>query len=332
MSKIFNIIGIWVMLLVLHSCSEPDPKVNTPTSGKMVLYVDEMYSQAIQDLADSFKKVVPKSEIKIISLSGRVALERLFLDQKNIATNIDTSSTTAAIVGRGLIKDEQELLAKTGIAIKEYPIANDGIAIAVAKNSVLQETTKDNLMKCLSSVGLTYTDLDSGKGSEKINFVMPDQYSSTLPEVMNQMTQGKNINAYVQYFSTADSVLNAVANSKSISMISWYKASLDSQRVKTLRLGWADSNAVYPPAPVHPSTLVMGRYPIKQTLTGYTFAISNSLSIGFLAWVSKSRTAQTYLTNKGMQGLNIKFKLTEPESWQGTEDVEDVGTLLNTVK
>ncbi|MFZ1573320.1 MAG: hypothetical protein WAT89_11355, partial [Candidatus Kapaibacterium sp.] len=79
------------------------------------------------------------------------------------------------------------------------------------------------------------------------------------------------------------------------------------------------------PVIVHPSTLVMGRYPIKQTITGYTFAVSNSSAVGFLAWISKSGISQKYLVSKGLQGLNIKFKLTEPDSW---EEVEDMSLLL----
>ena len=314
-----------ISLFVISACQEPDPKSNTATSGKLILYVDELYVPIIKSLVDSFKVKVPKTDITIVRMNCREALDKLFQDQVNISTSLDTSASVAAIVGRDLILDERNALAKNGIAIKEYPIANDGLALVAAKNSKLEKTNKENLIKALNIPGMVYNDLDSNKGIEKVNFILNNQNSSSHESIKKQLTNGNNIRAFVQFYSTSDSVINEFSKSNSISIMSWYRAHQDSSKVKTLELGWTDSSNIYPPVIVNQSTLVMGRYPIKQTITGYTFAVSNSSAVGFLAWISKSGISQKYLVSKGLQGLNIKFKLTEPDSW---EEVEDMSLLL----
>jgi hypothetical protein len=88
----------------------------------------------------------------------------------------------------------------------------------------------------------------------------------------------------------------------------------DSTRVRPLNLGFTDSTGTFhPPVRVHPTSLVTDAYPLKQPLVSYTFALTNSLATGFLAWLSRSQDAQYYLAYHNMQPENVRLQLVESE-------------------
>ena len=118
----------------------------------------------------------------------------------------------------------------------------------------------------------------------------------------------------MEHAATRDSLLDAVASGEGVGLLGWTTAHRDSARLRTLAVGFVDSTGTWhPPAPVHPTMLVTGAYPLKQPLVGYTFSSNNSLAVGFLAWLAKSQDAQYYLANHGMQPENVKIRIVMPE-------------------
>jgi DNA-binding transcriptional LysR family regulator len=307
--------AIAILAIAVLGCEAPNPNANTSTSGQLILYVDEMYAPLIKALADTFMVRSPNAKIEIRSVPARMAVQGLLDMQARKIPITDTTASVAAIIGRKLLPDEHDLITAAELNEKEYVIGYDGIAAVVPLSSSLKETTLERLRQAISSPTPTVSMLDSTAGGEPLRFILPDQYSSTFQVVRSTLLKNANPAAPARYYSTGDSVLNAVAAGEGIALTGWYVAHRDSARLRALKMGYTDSgNVVHFPVAVHPSSLVMGLYPLKQPLVGYTFSLTSSLAVGFLAWMSRSQDAQYFLTYRNFQPENVKLRLVVPDS------------------
>jgi ABC-type phosphate transport system substrate-binding protein len=301
-----------LMAAMAVGCDAPDPNANTPTSGRLILFVDEMYAPLIRALADTFMLRSPNAKIEIREAPARMALQGL-LDMQARSTGTDTSASVAAVLGRRLLGDEQQVITEAELNTKEYVIGYDGLVLAVPVASPLQSTTMEQMRAALSSQSPTLSTLDSTAPATPLRFLLPNQNSSTLP-VVRALLPGDSVAAPARYFSTGDSSVAAAAADEGIAVVGWSTMHRDSTRLRALNIGFTDSTGEFhPPVRVHPASLVTGAYPLKQPLVGYTFSLTNSLAVGFLAWLTRSQDAQYYITYRNLQPENVKLRLVLPE-------------------
>lgn len=299
-----------MLLVVCGACDAPDPNVNRPTSGRLILFVDEMYVPLVSALADSFMVLSPNAKIDIQPAPARMAVEQLINTQIANARGSDTTASVAAILGRRLIADEVAAIDKSRLELREYLIGHDGLAFVVPGDSPLRSTDLSWLRNTMSSPNARFSQIDSIGGDAPVRFLVPDQNSSTFMVLRRSILGDSNIAAPARYFQTGDSVVDAVAAGEGIGVIGWYAALRDTGRVRALRVGYTDSTGKYSaPVGINAATLVTMTYPVKQPLIGYTMALNNSLATGFLAWISLSGTPQRYITEQGLQAQNIKYRL-----------------------
>jgi len=305
------------MLSLAVGCEPPNPDANTPTSGRLVVYVDEIYAPLFRTLADSFMVRSPNATIDVRVAPARMSVQELFDAAARDTARTDTSTTTAAILGRKLLPDELEAIRSAGYNSKEYILAYDGLAVVVPVSSPLRSSTVEQLRNAVTAPAPIMSMLDSNAPADALRFLLPDQNSSAYVAARDQLADGSGLTASARYFGTADSVLAAVAAGEGIGILGWLPAHRDSLRLRTLSLGFADSvGREHPPAIVHPTSLVTDAYPLKQTLVGYTFASNRSLAVGFLAWLAKGQDAQYYMTYQGLQPENVKLRIVMPEAAQ----------------
>jgi len=301
------------LLPMISGCEAPDPNANTPTSGRLIVYTDEIYAPLIKTLADTFMLRSPNAKVDVRAVPARAGVQALLDAVGRDTSSADTGTTYAIVIGRKLLSDEQDAMVKGGLDVKEYVIAHDGVAVVVPTGSSLRYGTIENLRRALATSGPSLSMLDSSAGDAPLRFLLPDQNSSTYAVVHGMLGAGK-LTAPAYYFAAGDSVLNGVVEGKGIGILGWYPAHRDSVRTRTLPLGYIDTlGKAHPAAAVHPTSLVTGAYPFKQPLVGYTFSGTRSLAVGFLAWLSKSQDAQYYLANHGLQPENVKIRIVLPE-------------------
>jgi ABC-type phosphate transport system substrate-binding protein len=304
-------------LLLFAACEGPDPAVNRPTSGRLILIVDEMYGPLFTALADSFMAITPNSRIEVRTAPARMAVEQLLNVHIQNARGSDTLPSVAAILGRRMLPDELEAIDKARLELHEFLIGYDGIALLVPTASPLLSTDLQWARRAMMTPTARISQLDTNAGDQPLRFLVPDQNSSTFMVLRRNVLGDSNISAPARYFQTGDSVVAAVVAGEGVGVIGWYPARRDSLRVRPLRLGYADSAGLYTaPVGINAATLVTKTYPLKQPLMGYTLSLTNSLATGFLAWVAKSGPPQRYLTEQGLQSENIKYRLVMPEQGQ----------------
>ena len=300
-------------IIIAAGCEAPNPNANTPTSGRLVVYTDEIYAPLIRSLADTFMLRSPNAKVEIRAVPARMAVQALLDEVGRDTSGADTATTYAIVVGRKLLTDEQDAMVKGGLDVKEYILAWDGLAVVVPTSSTLRQSSLENLRRALTSPSPSFSTLDSAAGAAPLRFLFTDQNSATYA-VIPQMLKGGKVAAPASYFATADSVVAAVAEGKGVGVLGWLPAQRDTTRTRTLWLGYTDSlGKVHPPAMAHPTSLVTGAYPIKEPVVGYTLAGTRSLAVGFLAWLSKGQDAQYYMANHGLQPENVKIRIVIPD-------------------
>lgn len=309
-----GIAGLILAITLVTGCHGPDPSVSTPTSGRLVVFVDETYAHLIATLADSFMAKMKASKIEVRPGPARMMVQS-FLDAQFIdSTSRDTGATFALIIGRPLLPDERKAMAQVGAELREYPFAWDGIAVAMPIGTSVRYTFLRRLRDGLKRKSATLNTLDSTVSAEPIRWIVTDQNSSTLPVVKSLLLSDSDIVAPVRYFATSDSVVAAVASGEGVGLVSWYAARRDSARVKTIPVGRIDSlGFMHNPTRVHPTTLVTDAYPLKQPLSGFTFSTERSLAVGFLAWLTRSQDAQYFIARSAGLQPSVKMRLILPE-------------------
>ena len=102
-----------LVLFLLSGCEPHDRNKNSPTSGRLLLYVDEMYAELIRPLADSFTtSYAPDMSIDIKRLQARDAVEELINQHVTDTLSSDTLAAVGIIIGRELLEDERAIIAE----------------------------------------------------------------------------------------------------------------------------------------------------------------------------------------------------------------------------
>jgi DNA-binding transcriptional LysR family regulator len=315
---VIRIVALLVLTVVIISCEGPNPQANTPTSGRLVLFVDEVYVPLLDSLSKQFIARSPNARIDIVAINARKAVEEMIRAAADTALLKDTTASVAIVIGRPLLADELAAVNELGTTLNTYVIGHDGIAAIVAPESQLRRTTVERLRNAMKSTVAGYPlEVDSTIGETSRLFLMEDQNSSTFMVARRRLLADSNIAAPARYFESADSVVDQVASGAGLGIVSWYRAQRDSARVRQLRIGYTDSAGKYiPPTRVHVTTLVTDTYPLKQPLIGYTLATPKSLAIGFLTWIARSNDGQGTLVNAGLQPENMKIRVVLPDEPQ----------------
>ncbi len=311
------VLGLLVMFAIaslVGGCDGPNPHANTPTSGRLVVFVDEIYAPLITTLADTFMHRSPNAVVEVRPMPARQAVQKLFDEFARDTSHSDTGVTYAMVIGRAMLPDEKDAVVKGAIDSKEYRLAYDGLAVVVPNASPLKNGMLEGLRQALAAAAPVESMIDSTAPATPVRFLLLDQNSSTYAFVRATLRGDSDVVGPARYFSTTDSLLAGVAASEGVGLMGWYRAHQDSARSRTLAMGFVDTvGQRHPSAIVHVTSLVTDAYPIKLPIVGYTFASGRSLSVGFLAWLAKSQDAQYYFANAGLQPENVKIRLVIPE-------------------
>lgn len=306
-----------ILSIAVTSCDENDPRLNTPTSGRLVLYVEPGYAPLFGPLVDSFEARTPATSIEVREIDARQGVTRLLNDFITDTARADTSVSVALIMGRRLLDDEREAIVSRGLEnrLYEMTIGHDALAVAVPESSSLQQTTVGKLRQALVTERRTDGMLGEGTGGEPVRFILPDPNSSAFHAITTRvLDSGAALARPVRTVGTADSVASLVAAGEGIGIAGWYPLQRNLDGIRILELGGRDSTgAEMRPVRVHVTSLVMGLYPLKMPIVGYTVGGRNSLGNGFLNWIALSTAPQQYLVEQGLEGENVRYRFERQE-------------------
>ncbi len=154
LKKIFLAI---VILLNITACQN-NSQIQTYTTGKAKILVDESFGPIIEDEAYVFESIYPKAKLELVNKPENELL-KLFLND----------SIRVAILSRQLTPAESKFYENKKITIRVNRFAIDGIALITDKFSADSTTTVDEIVKVLQ-----------GKSGQIKSLVFDNPNSSTV--------------------------------------------------------------------------------------------------------------------------------------------------------
>lgn len=148
--NLFTLIWLSFVVSFYISCSSGvnGKKENTLTTGEVVIYADEAYTQILKDQRFIYQMKYPESDIKFVFTGEDEATELLLNEKIQIAVVSEEPSQKA-----------KDYFKKKGFALSICPIAKDGIVLVVNKNSPLSQLTRAQLTQLLSGKITTWKEL-----------------------------------------------------------------------------------------------------------------------------------------------------------------------------
>jgi phosphate transport system substrate-binding protein len=141
-------LGFFASFYVSCASDVSGKKESTLTTGEVVIYADEAYTQILNDQRFIYQMKYPESNIQFVFTGEDEAMELLLNEKIQIAVVSEEPSPK--------IKD---YFKKKGFALSICPIAKDGIVLLVNKNSPLEKLTKNQLKQLLSGEITSWNEL-----------------------------------------------------------------------------------------------------------------------------------------------------------------------------
>ena len=307
------ILGTLLLPLLVIACGEHNPRTNTPTSGRMVLFVEAPYAPLFTRFAEQFGTRVGSATIEVRPVSARAGVEALINGYLADTAHPDTAVSYGLIIARRLLDDEQKLLVDRGIdnLLKETLIAYDALALGVANDSPIEEATVEGLRSALALADPNGNDLIAGGPTTSVRFHFPSPNSSSYAYVRDSLlSDSASPRAPAIWHDDPAAMLAAVTAGQGIAIDGWYTLSDSTDGIKTLRIGGGSSEGDGRPVRAHTTSLVMKLYPMKLPIVGYTLGATSSLGYGFLRWVGLSEGPQRELATIGLEPENVRFEFT----------------------
>ncbi len=188
-------IKYWAIALlctsIIVSCTESkkdNKETDTPTSGHLVLSVDETFRPVIEEEIKVYKSNFPKADISAAYKPEAQAIKD-FLEGK----------TKLIIVSRTLSEEENNYCLAKKIVPSSLALAKDAVALVVNKNS------KDTLFSKTQLQGIL-----SGNYSKKYQVVFDNEGSSTLRYMKDSLLKGQNLAKEIYAAKSNEAVIQYV--------------------------------------------------------------------------------------------------------------------------
>ncbi len=163
-----KILSLFVLLLLISCNSKKEEVLDTPTSGKITISVDETFAPIIKSQIDTFEKLYPDAKINVKYTNQIKAFEDLMGD-----------SSRAIIVTRPLNKEELDYFAKLEIIPHVVKICYDAVAVIVNKQNADTCFTMDQLKKIVSGEITTWNQINPKSNLGTLQTIFDNGNSST---------------------------------------------------------------------------------------------------------------------------------------------------------
>jgi phosphate transport system substrate-binding protein len=269
-------------LFLLFSCSQKDKKGNfldTTTSGHVKIAVDESLKPLLDTELDTFEALYTRANIDIIYTSEENAMNLLLND-----------SVRLAIITRGLLAPESEIMKSLMLEPSQVAIAKEGIATIFNKQNPDSVITTTQLKDILTGKIATWSQLRKGGSKDSIQVVF-DQPTSGIVRYfkdslkIDQLARNcfalKGNPEVIDYIATRRNAIGVIG-------VSWISDADDSTTnvfLNTVRVGGVarDTGEYYQP---YQAYIAQRQYPLTRDIIVINREGRAGLGSGFLAFLA----------------------------------------------
>lgn len=268
-----------LLLVVLVACRRGNDKnkaVETRTSGKTQILVDESFARVLDDQITVFKSDYPDAEVTAISGN-----------ENEILPDFVKGKPDMIILSRMLKPAEEQYYKRKQIPIYTDRFAIDGIALITNKANADSNILASEVL-----------DVMRGTSKRKLNLVFDNAYSSTIRFFIDSAKVTTLPKTGVYTLSTNQDVVKYVAEHKDyigVVGVNWlieddkelsqYLGAIKVMAVKN-DIGKMGNDDFYKPSQ---NNLINGKYPFLRNIYIINCEGKNGLGTGFANWLASPR-------------------------------------------
>jgi len=293
-------------LFFLYSCSPRDNKGNfldTTTSGHVKIAVDESLKPLLDTELDTFEALYQRAHIDIIYTSEGEAMNLLLND-----------SVRLAVITRGLLSSEMEMLKNLKLEPTQVAIAKEGIAAIFNKKNPDSVITLPQIKDILTGKISTWNQLRKGAPQDSIQVVF-DQPASGIVRYFKDSLKidklapncfaVKGNPAVIDFIATRPHAIGLIG-------VSWISDSDDSTTnvfLNTVRIGGVsrDTGEYYQP---YQAYIAQGQYPLTRNIMVINREGRAGLGSGFLAFMAGEK-GQRIVLKAGLVPSTMPVRIVE---------------------
>lgn len=279
-----RIVALSAVLVLLFSCDDTPPReIDTPTSGKVKISIDENIQPLADELIDAFESSYPDA-----------FLFQSYGSEKKVTQELYDDSSELALMTRTLTKEEIDWFAKKTYSVEHIHIASDAVAVLVNRENPDSIFTVGQIRRIMLGQDTSWAQIDPASKLGTLFLVFDNGGSSNLryltDTLIGKSPLGKNCFAV----SSNDSVVayvNAHPNAIGIVGINWL-GDKDSEedmarraKVSIALVGKDSASAVHP----HQSALVTATYPFTRGVWIVKIGKRRGLGTGFATFAYQER-------------------------------------------
>ena len=293
-------------IVLLPSCG--GEKVDTATSGKISIGVDEAFQPLIQAEIDAFSASYKYATVKPVYTSEDKAVQLLLAD-----------SVRSVIMTRSLTDKEKQYFDAKKLFPKTLKIATEAVAFVVNKKNPDSLLTMNRLRTILSGDTKVWNEV-SGKGSQKnVVVVFDNANSSNLTYIRKKFGLGSDLEKRIYSAQSSRNVVDYVQkNENAIGVIgaSWISDSDDPQQqqfkrdVTIVSIAAKDDPTIDDYFQPYAAYLQTKQYPLHRDLYIVSREARVGLGTGFAAYVASDK-GQLIILKAGLLPATMPVRLIE---------------------
>jgi phosphate transport system substrate-binding protein len=308
--KTINAATVALLAVVLWSgCQKQSGPVETPTSGKLLVYASEAHLGLVQTEAEAFTRLYPQAEITVVGANTRKSLVFLIND-----------SVRMVVSDRRFNSEERQAIQKAELEIQELRFAEDALAWLVHQRNAMRSISLQTMEGLLRGRITQWEQLPESGLSGPIDLVLTDRNSGVYDLLTNRFFKLEQPPAATTWSADQADVLHTIAKRPlaiGIASVAGYKAdplgrnlpdSLNGP-VHTLGLAGVDSTGRprnYQPYPFH---IWKANYALHYSLFA-TYNTESKLAAGFAAFIA-SAPGQKIVQNFGLVWANMPIRVVQ---------------------
>lgn len=282
--------------------------MDTATSGKISIGVDEAFQPLMQAEIDAFSASYKYATVKPVYTSEDMAVQLLLAD-----------SVRSVIMTRSLTDKEKQFFDAKKLFPKTLKIATEAVAFVVNKNNPDSLLTMNRLRTILSGDAKVWNEV-SGKGSQKnIVLVFDNANSSNLTYVRKKFDLRGDLDKRIYSANSSRNVVSYVQkNENAIGVIgaSWISDSDDPQQqqfkrdVTVVSIAAKDDPTIDDYFQPYAAYLQTKQYPLHRDLYIVSREARVGLGTGFAAYVASDK-GQLIILKAGLLPATMPVRLVE---------------------
>jgi len=297
MKKVTLILFLLSLILILPSCTKDkvERKVNV---GELEVYCDAnlfpllkepmvLYAKTYKDIKFSYKIVSSREAMRLL-LSGNAKV---------------------VVVARDYLADEDSLMKAFKVERTKINIAKDGLVFFARPSFGIDTLNVKQIYSWLTDKNYKLSNQFPELGFEP-ELVTTDMNSAVYANLVRLAAENGKIVRKIKMLPDMEQVKNYVKNNPQAIGVGFLWNVYDNADFSSIRLGYFHNDGKREmPQIVHPSWVVMNRYPYIADFYAYITADKNDLPNYFATFLQKNDEVTKYIFSKGVIPEHAKIDL-----------------------